>query len=130
MPVVAGTCVYSVVTHERSIEHTWQWTSDVNGDVRQNMETSIAGLVWRLITQPIDTPTANYDITIVDHMGADVLLGKGVDRSNTAAETSFVYDSTNPEVRSVTHGRHQFVIANAGATKSGIAILSVLPDSA
>jgi hypothetical protein len=56
----------------------------VTGSVTTNKYT---GEIVRLVTDPGATaPTANYDITILDEDGIDVLVGAGADRSATATE--------------------------------------------
>lgn len=106
------------------------WTSDSGGNVKANIMEPFSGFVYKIETTPYNAPTASYDITLLNEAGQDVLLGKGIDRSSTASETAFVYESSNPEVRNATAGRHRLRISAAGASKSGTIVLTILESAA
>lgn len=74
----------------------WTWTAHTDGTVvastttGQNPTTSskYTGKCIRLITDPgtSNAPTDNYDITILDEDGYDVLMGAGIDRDTSNTE--------------------------------------------
>lgn len=94
------------------------WTSDGSGDASVTLDVN--GLLVKAITDPVDGPTDNYDITLVQN-GGDALGGFLADR-----------DTTTTEVKIPTGfpiflaGSHVFTVAAAGATKTGIAWLCLV----
>lgn len=107
----------------RSIIFTW--TSDASGNVSGQALyplTSVAGLngvVREAVTIPNGggtAPSDNYDATILDENGRDILAGLGADRDTATVER--VTPATALD------GAHlDFRIANAGASKGGKLIL-------
>lgn len=96
---------------------TVAWTSDGSGNATGTVRCD--GFLVRAVTVPTDSPTDNYDITLVQD-AADQLGGFLLDR-----------DTTNTEVKIPTDpiflgGDHTFTIANAGATKSGTCYLWIV----
>jgi len=108
----------------------WAWTTDsVGGAIADataageiNKTTGYyTGIVTRLITDPGATaPTDNYDVTILDDDGYDVLMGAGVDRDTA---------NTEQKLESVLgvclNSRLRLNIANAGNSKVGVVILYI-----
>jgi hypothetical protein len=96
------------------------------------MEDSLRGVPWKLVTDPDPTnvPTDNYDITITDRAGSDVLLGKGADRDTATNEVEWICDATITEAHTMVDGPVTFVVGSAGDTKSGIATLSLIRPEA
>ena len=92
------------------------WTSDASGDFTEATQ-ALYGYLVAVDTIPsgVAAPTADYDVTIVDADGLDVLGGAGADRSATAKERA-VHPTINPVVLD---GAHTVTIANAGNAKSG-----------
>lgn len=75
----------------------WEWTSTDGGAVAASTtdgenpttEGKYTGKLIRLITDPGDSgdaPTDNYDVTILDSDGYDVLMGAGADRDTANTE--------------------------------------------
>lgn len=107
----------------------WAWTTDgVNGaivdatDAGQVNKTTYkyTGEIYRLITDPTDSPTDNYDVTILDDDGYDVLMGAGANRDVTNTEQvlwSSLGICLNSQLR--------LNIGTAGNTKSGVVILYI-----
>jgi len=98
---------------------TWAWTSATDGSVSSQTAGSFTSKEISMITDPGATaPTADYDITITDENGVDVMLATGTDRHTTATEyvkaanTGVVYKS-----------RLTLTIAAAGAEKTGTVYL-------
>jgi hypothetical protein len=108
----------------------WEWTTDsANGAIvdatavgAKNKTTyKYTGQIIRLITDPVDGPTDNYDLAINDDDVMDVTMGAGQNRHTTttqqvlASSLGFVYDSYLA-----------LTIGTAGNSKSGIAYLYIL----
>ena len=100
---------------------TWTWTSDASGDVDGTLTVSAYnGVLERLVTVPDGdaAPTDNYDVTILDEDGVDVLMGGGADRDT--ANTEQVGASS---LGVVANDRLELVVANAGNATSGTVYL-------
>src|SRR4051812_9489852 len=64
------------------------WTSDASGNVSYDFD--FRGTIFRVATKPgTPAPTDDYDITVTDPAGIDVLKGGGANR-DTANSEDFV----------------------------------------
>lgn len=84
----SGTCSVVALTYSNWSHVTWTWTSDANGNVINDTGTVI-GEIQQITFQPNSgstSPTANYDVTIEDLAGRDILYGLGANRSESASE--------------------------------------------
>lgn len=97
----------------------WAWTSDASGNADLITERAYYGEVLALVTDPdgTDAPTDDYDITITDVEGYDVMQGAGADLDTANTETAV------PTAASVAFGTLTLNVSNAGDSKSGVAIL-------
>jgi hypothetical protein len=101
------------------------WTSDASGDVSGHAFAVPTGMLLQVKTVPDGTtaPSDNYDLTVVDGDGADLLGGSGADRDNAKAEiiAPLLGDSTTQNQRPLVDGTDTLdvVVANAGDTKKG-----------
>lgn len=99
----------------------WSWTSATGGAATLATTGSYFGEVLALVTDPGATaPTDNYDITITDTDGYDVMQGAGANRDTTNMETAV------PTAKSVAFGKLTLTIAAAGDEKVGTATLYIL----
>lgn len=98
------------------------WTSDASGDATGTTTKSYTGELLRLITVPDGTsaPTDDYDITITDEDGVDVLIGQGANRDT--ANTEQVIASS---LGCVANDKLTLTVANAGNAKKGTVYLYV-----
>lgn len=103
----------------------WEWTSNASGDVTDapSGETTVyaySGKVEALVTDPDGTsaPTDDYDITILDEDGYDVLAGAGANRDTANTETVLA-----SSLGIVANSKLTLTVANAGDTKAGIVTL-------
>lgn len=98
-----------------------EWTSDASG----NADSSITGLYgWlvKVVTDPVDGPTASYDITLVDENSSDAAESTLLNRDTANIET--VYPAVSgAAVPVLLCGTHTFTVANAGNAKSGVCYL-------
>lgn len=101
---------------------TWAWTSATGGAASGTTTGTYTGKVRRVITDPGATaPTDDYDITITDSDGYDVLDGNGANRDTATTEvlapSGIIAGSTLT-----------LNIANAGDEKVGTVVLYVTDD--
>lgn len=70
--------------------------SSTDGSVPDTVLPAFEGTLLAFGTAPgVTNPTANYDLTVVDQYGHDVLEGVGANRSASAAEkVAIVYSGT------------------------------------
>ena len=87
------------------------------------LETEISGELLQIETDPGATaPTANYDVTITDQNGLDVLQGVGANRHTTTTElANIVFSGTN--VHPVVHRSDTLTLVIAGNSVSGAIIV-------
>jgi hypothetical protein len=110
--------------------YTLAWVSHTDGTVALPTAT-INGTILRVTTNPGSTaPTDNYDVTLLDEDGIDVLAGEGTDRDTTNSETfcpgvAFTDGTTTSVVPVVVAGVLTLTIANAGSGKEGTVVLYV-----
>lgn len=114
---MAATCVVSKSGLGRFRRVDWSWTSHTDGTVAGGVGLSgtIIGRIVGFITNPgVAAPTDNYDITLLNSDGVDVLAAAGVDRDTLNSE------QVNPAVPIPVDGTLELVIANAGSGKNGV----------
>jgi len=119
--------------------HTFNWQSNANGDAELQLDGQqhprLRGLLDRSVTRPDSeaAPTLNYDVTLEDWRGYDLLEGEGTDRSATATEPAWP-ESAISTIRIgdlATIGPLRLRVANAGNTKAGqIELYLICPDAA
>ena len=102
----------------------WDWTCTDLGAVDSTTTKAYSGRVVRCVLASDaggTTPTDEYDVTILDADGYDVIHGAGADV--TSAATVQVTDAT--KLMWVKASKLQLKIANAGDAKGGIVILYI-----
>lgn len=100
----------------------WSWLSDASGNADLVTSFPYDGEVICLVTIPSGggtAPTDNYDITITDEDGDDVLLGAGANRdtANTEYVASGLAIAANKKLT--------LNVSNAGNAKAGTTILYI-----
>lgn len=109
--------------HGNVKEIVFTWTSASDGTASGTTVNAYDGKVELLTTDPAAAgaaPTDNYDVTLTDANGVDVLGGAGVDR-----------DTANTEQRVasllgvVASSKLTLNIANAGDTKQGVTVVHI-----
>lgn len=99
----------------------WSWTSATGGTVTYPTVSGYYGEVIALLTDPGSTaPTDNYDITIEDSDGYDVMQAAAQNRDTANTETAV------PTAKSVAFGPLTLKVTNAGDAKVGVAVLYIL----
>jgi hypothetical protein len=122
-----GTVVITEETLSVVKKIKFEWTS-VNGggdDGKASKTTTnvYTGEIIRLVTIPgvaPDAPTDNYDVTITDEDGTNVLMGAGADRDT--ANTEQVLASS---LGCVANDKLTLNIAAAGSAKKGTTIIYI-----
>jgi len=119
---MAETCTTTEVVNVgtvKKIAWAWQSTAAVDGGTvgavpGATTSAVLDGKIIALCTVPLTSPTDDYDVTITDADGYDVLCGAGLNRdtanTETVAETS---------LGAVAGSRLTLHIAAAGYTKTG-----------
>lgn len=98
----------------------FSWTSATDGSGALASVYSYYGEVLALVTDPGATaPTDNYDLTITDADGYDVMQGAGANRDTANTETAV------PTAKSVAFGKLTLNLSNAGDAKQGTATLYI-----
>lgn len=98
----------------------WTWTSAAGGAADLVTVGNYAGRVLSLVTDPgAAAPTDNYDVTVTDPDGYDVLQGAGANRDTATTETAV------PTAESVAFGTLTLNVSNAGDAKEGTATLYI-----
>ena len=130
----AGVCLSRHVCPAGRFEYwVFQWQSNDSGVATHLLDgrtfPPTVGTLIRLETVPdaSNAPSANYDITLVDTIGADVLQGHGANRSDASVELEPIYHalSTADGGAISAAGDLEFRVANAGAGKRGIAVILI-----
>lgn len=108
-----------------------EWISDSTGGTVDQPIGHISGSILALETNPdgTDIPTDDYDITIEDEEGYDILEGLGVDRDTANTEKTVVLQEVT--INANTYAAHPpvqsrsltFKVAAAGNAKKGKAII-------
>ena len=96
----------------------WSFTSSAGGAASEQTK-KVSGKAKRMVTNPdnTDTPSANWDLTITDEDGVDILEGEGANRDPAGAGTSEGYAFTISELIA---SKLTFTVANAGNAKKGV----------
>ncbi len=119
---MAGTVTVTETSIVNIHKIKWSWTSTAGGAADLITPGSYAGEVLALVTNPADAgdaPTDDYDITITDPEGYDVMQAAGANRDTANIETAV------PAAKSVAFGQLTLNVANAGNAKSGTAVLYI-----
>lgn len=99
----------------------WTWTASAGGAADGTTTNGFYGQVLAMVTIPDGTtaPTDNYDITIADGDGFDVMQGVGANRDTANTETAV------PTTDSPVYGQLTLHVTNAGSGGKGVTILYV-----
>lgn len=96
------------------------WVSAADGSATGDLSNIYNGVLYNAVFVPSATaaPSANYDVTITDDFGLDILGGGGANRHTSNSErvtpTAIQY-----------HGNLTLNVTNAGDTKAGSIYLYV-----
>lgn len=112
---MAGTATWTRSDRPRGMfRYAVAWTSTAGGAVSGNAETVAVGYLTAVEFVPgATTPSADYDITLLDQHGFDRLFGEGADLSASAAKMR-MFDPPQ-----LIDGTLDLVVANAGNAKNG-----------
>ena len=116
MAAQAGTIAETIQQYGTYRKLRLAWTSATGGGWTGTTTNKYTGKIIGLKTDPGATaPTDNYDITLTDSDGDDVLLGAGADRDT--ANTEYVASAS---LGMVVDSVLTLTIANAGDAKIGV----------
>lgn len=118
----AGTATRTEVTAGPVKKIVWAWTSGdgaEGGTVISTTSRSYSGKLIGLTTDPgAAAPTDNWDLTVTDSAGHDVLLGAGANRDTVTTE-----HVAEASLGAVANSVLTLNITNAGDAKTGEVIL-------
>ena len=125
---MAEACTITEETFSTVKKIKWVWVSAADqtvGGALVNTTTTEAysGSIERLVTVPAaapNAPTDDYDITILDEDGVDVLLGAGANRDETNTE-----QIAAANLGIVANDKLKLTVAAAGAGKGGTVYLYI-----
>lgn len=118
---MAGTVTVSETSVGNVHKIKWTWTSTAGGAADLVTTCDYGAEVLALMTDPgTAAPTDDYDITITDSEGYDVMQGAGANRDTTNTETAV------PTAKSIAFGPLTLNVTNAGNAKEGVAVLYLL----
>jgi hypothetical protein len=99
---------------------SYAFTTDADGDASETSET-VNGQINRIVTNPAsgdDKPSANWDLTILDEDGVDILGGNGANRDAGGAAVS---EQAAPSVAGLgVQSTLTFTVEAGGNTKKGV----------
>jgi hypothetical protein len=126
----AGAITFSAQIHRTIRRLVLAWTSSAGGAVQEILSPVVSGELLRVVFAPgagAVQPSANYDVTLLDEDGFDVLGGLGANRSNAAKEevVPLTGDGVTTNQRRALDGVLDLRVANAGNAKSGTVTLYV-----
>lgn len=106
-------------------KYTVNWTSDSSGNATELIR-AMQGFLIAVDFEPssVAAPSADYDVTLVDSDGLDLLGGAGVDRS-ASAKSRIPTPNSGTTLITYLYGDYTLTIANAGNTKQGTVTLFV-----
>jgi len=116
----------NLTTAKGVVRVTFAWTSDATGEATVSTTNYFTGCIKRVVFAPdtVASPTDNYDITILDSDGTDVLLGNGSNRSGSNIE-QFTPVSTTKIETLIEKTKLTIYVTNAGSHKKGKCILYI-----
>lgn len=121
---MAGTVTQTLSKHMSIKIWTLTITADASDGSVPNTASSeqIVGRLQKIVTNPGSTaPTDNYDITVTDPDGVDVLQGVGANRDTAnSEEAAIVYSGTS--VNPVVADTLTLVVANNSVNSAGIVV--------
>lgn len=119
---MAGTVTVSEETSSIVKMIVWSWTSTAGGAADLSTAEYYSGRVIGANFVPGAggvQPTDQYDVTITDKNGLDVLLGTGANRSNAAA------DPVQGDLGCMSTSKLTLNVSGAGNAKSGTVYLFI-----
>ncbi len=118
---MAGTVTVAETTHTTVKKIYWDWLSTAGGAADLITTLPYDGLIERAVFIPDGggtQPTDQYDVTVTDSDGVDVLAGLGANLTNAATVSKTHADGLTAAV-----GKLTLNVTNAGNAKGGLVIL-------
>jgi hypothetical protein len=124
-----GTATVTEITDASCRKIVWAWTAGSavapaqDGGCTKATVYGYDGAIIGLTTIPgtgADEPSVNYDVTITDSAGHDVLLGAGMNRHNTNTE-----HVAQASLAGVARSVLTLNVAAAGTSNTGTAVLYI-----
>lgn len=115
------------------VKHTFDWVSAADGTATVPSTIAVSGAIARVVFDPgSPAPTADYDVTLTDENGIDVLAGQGTNVTLSATVASHVCPgvplkdgTTTGIVVPIVDGILTLNVTNAGNSKAGKVVVYV-----
>lgn len=122
MPAVGTTTISYSGTRPKKV--SLAWTCSAGGAVSGTPTVQVRGEIVRVTFVPGtagNQPTDQYDVTLLDSGGVDVLLGLGTNQSNTTVNSlcPLIGDGVTKNQRVAVNDTLELQVANAGNAKKG-----------
>lgn len=120
---MAGTVTTTAKTHGSVKSVKWEWTATAGGNASATTTAVFEGEILRCVTFPDsgNKPSDNYDVTVLDPNGADLLGGNGANRSS--ATTQIIHATSG--LGAVAGETLNVVVINAGNATAGTVVLYI-----
>tara|TARA_R110002110_G_scaffold365517_1_gene575518 strand:- start:196 stop:579 length:384 start_codon:yes stop_codon:yes gene_type:complete len=119
---MAGSITTTVSKKNSIVKYKMDWLSDASGDVDVDAIAMVQGEIQSVHYFPDaggTQPSDNYDLTMADSYGVDILTATGANLSQTTDTYAVPALSTYFKVV-IEAGSYDLVVANAGNAKGGI----------
>ena len=118
---MAGTVVTTEETYGTVKKVKFAWTSSADtGAADATTTNAYSGLVIMAVFVPgVTTPTDNYDVTVADADGYDILAAQGANLSNAATVTK------TASMGGVANDKLTLAVTNAGNSKNGTVVVYI-----
>lgn len=133
---MAGTVDFTYIDSKDKITYpvsqiTFSWVASAGGAVSGILSELINGTIVKVVFNPgSPTPSAAYDVTLLDDNGLDVLAGQGANLSETTTTAvcpgiPFKDGTTTGVVEVAINSKLELQVANAGSGGAGAVIVYV-----
>ena len=119
---MAGSITTTSTKNGSLVTYSMNWLSDASGDVDTDAIPMVQGEIQKVSYLPDaggTQPSDNYDLTMADSYGVDILTATGANLSQTTDTWAVPALSTYFKVI-IPAGSYDLVIENAGNAKGGI----------
>jgi hypothetical protein len=125
---MAGTVVLTDKKIGTMRKVTFDWLSTSSGAASYTMVSPVRGIMYRQVLIPDSStataPSTDYDVTVLDADGVDVLHGAGIAQSNTTI-TDIVLGSSGYYAPTAVEDIIILSVTDAGNAKGGKVILYI-----
>ena len=124
---MAGTVSLAAQTFSSMKKYAVTWTSTTGGAATYTTTAAFDGLIHRIVVDPSTAaaPSTDYDVTLTDGNGVDVLGGVLVGLNGASAAQQIILGTTGNAAPTAVSSVLDFAVSGAGNAKSGEVIFYV-----